>query len=147
MNHDFESRLVPVIPEKNKPLRLILDTDAANEIDDLYAIALAVKSPERFRIEGLVATHFAGYAGPDSIGQSYELIQRLLAEAGMSGKFTVKKGGDPMAYPGTPSRSEGAEYIIEPDPDPDAAARQAAEFLLPMIQLYNESMGCQPASG
>lgn len=53
-------RLVPQIPgPPGVRIRLVINTDAANEIDDLYAIAPALRSPDRFEIAGFVATHFA----------------------------------------------------------------------------------------
>ena len=36
----------------NGPVRIILDTDAANEIDDQFALAWALLSPDRVEIEG-----------------------------------------------------------------------------------------------
>ena len=51
-------RRVPVIPPKDQKLRVIIDADAHNEIDDVWAIALALLSPERFQIEGFVAAKF-----------------------------------------------------------------------------------------
>ncbi len=51
-------RKIPKIPPKGKRLRVIIDTDAKNEIDDIWAIALAILSPERFKIEGFVAGNF-----------------------------------------------------------------------------------------
>jgi len=113
MNNDFEKRLVPEIPLKDKVLRIIIDTDAANEIDDLYAIALAIKSPDRFNIEGFVVTHFAASGGPESTELSYNILLKLLIEAGMQNKYVVKKGGHPIRYSNTPSHSEGVDYIIE----------------------------------
>jgi len=75
-------RLVPEPPPADQRVRLLIDSDAANEIDDLYAIALAVATPERFAIEGFVATHFAASAfgtdGPASTEKSYRLIGELL---------------------------------------------------------------------
>ncbi len=107
-------RLLPTVPEKGKKLRLLIDTDAANEIDDLYAIALAILSEKRFSIEGFVATHFAASvdAGHESIDKSYCLIQHLLESAGMKGKYPVLRGGDPMQYQRVPSESEGCDFII-----------------------------------
>ena len=39
--------LFPFVPkyENEKPLRLIIDADTANEVDDLYAIAWALLEP------------------------------------------------------------------------------------------------------
>ena len=84
-------RLVPIIPPVGQQMRIIIDTDAANEIDDLYAIALALASNDRFKIEGFVATHFAAhsFAGPDSIDESYDVINTLLEKAGLKGQIPV----------------------------------------------------------
>ena len=109
MNH----RLVPTLPPEHERLRLLIDTDAANEIDDLYAISLALYAPERFQIEGFVATHFAQWAGRESIQESHDLILSLLERANLSGAYPVVKGGDPMQYLDQPSDSEGARFIID----------------------------------
>jgi purine nucleosidase len=114
-------RLVPEVPPAEQQLRAIIDTDAANEIDDLYAIALAVASPGRLSIEGFVATHFAQKAGPESIAQSYRAIREVLNAAGVDGKYPVKLGGNPMAYRSVPSESEGVDFIIERAHHGDAA--------------------------
>jgi inosine-uridine nucleoside N-ribohydrolase len=108
-----EKRIIPQLPAQEKQLRLLIDTDIANEIDDLYAVALALTSPDRFSIEGFVATHWAAHSGPDSIDKSYMCLLELLEIAGQAGKYTVKKGGHPMQYLNTPSKSEGANLIIE----------------------------------
>ena len=106
-------RIIPLLPPPEKKLRLLIDTDAANEIDDLYAVVLALAAPERFSIEGFVATHFAAHSGPTSIERSYVQLLELLEIAGVAGKYTVKKGGHPMQYVNTPSQSDGADLIIE----------------------------------
>src|SRR5688572_6167174 len=49
---DARKRRVPSIPPKDQKLRVIIDTDARNEIDDIWAIALAMLRLERFQIEG-----------------------------------------------------------------------------------------------
>jgi hypothetical protein len=41
---DPRLRKVPKIPPKTKRFRVIIDTDAKNEIDDIWAIALAILS-------------------------------------------------------------------------------------------------------
>jgi len=107
------NRTVPEIPGKDKQIKIIIDSDAANEIDDLYAIVMALSNPERFDIAGFVATHYAQRAGADSITCSYELLLELLDQAGKSGMYPVKKGSHPMQYPGTPNDSEGVDFIIE----------------------------------
>lgn len=41
------------------PLRLLIDTDAANEIDDQFAIAWALQRPDRLRVEAITAAPFS----------------------------------------------------------------------------------------
>ncbi len=95
------------------PVRVILDADAANEVDDQFALALAFGFPERFRIEGLVAAHFGDAGGAGGISKSQAEIERLLALAGLSGKFPVKRGTDPLQYRDRPPSSESVDFIIE----------------------------------
>ena len=90
----MDNRSIPALPPHSQQLRLVIDSDTGAEIDDLYAIALAVRSPERFRIEGFVATHFAQMAGRESIQKSYDAILTVLDVAGVAGAWTVVKGGE-----------------------------------------------------
>jgi len=106
-------RIVPEIPPPGKRLRVIIDTDAACEVDDHYAIALALLSPERFAIEGFVATHFGDAGGPDGTRRSAADIRLVLAKAGMEDRYAVMEGGDPIAYSARGSDSEGARFIID----------------------------------
>ena len=41
------------------PVRLLIDTDTANEIDDQYALAWALLSPEHMRVEAVTAEPFS----------------------------------------------------------------------------------------
>lgn len=95
------------------PVRVVIDLDAANEIDDLYALALALGSPERMRIEGLVAAHFGDAGGSTGVEKSFAEIQRVLEKAGMSGRFPVKRGADPLQYRDRIPPNEGVDFIIE----------------------------------
>lgn len=94
-------------------LRVIIDTDAANEIDDVYALALALGSPDRLHIEGIVAAHFGESGGASGIDKSYAEIQRDLEKAGMTGRFPVKRGLDPLMYRDQKIQSEGVDFIIK----------------------------------
>lgn len=109
-------RVVPELPSNGKSLRLIIDSDVGNEIDDFYAIALALVSPDRFRLEGIVAANYNNTspgAGPQSIQTSFDLCNELLDAAGMKGKYPLLCGGHPCQYFGFPSQSEGVDFIIE----------------------------------
>jgi purine nucleosidase len=109
----MRDRLVPELPAAGRRLRVVIDTDIATEIDDLYAVALALRATDRFAVEGFVATHFAQKHGRASIAQSYALLLELLEVAGHAGRYPVCKGGDPIPYLDEPSDSAGARLIIE----------------------------------
>jgi purine nucleosidase len=100
-------------PPPPGPLRVIIDTDAANEIDDQYAMALAFGFPERLRLEGIVAAHFGDAGGWRGIGKSVAEIERVLGKAGLTGKVPVKRGADPIQYRDRMPTSEGVDFIIE----------------------------------
>lgn len=100
-------------PPKEKPLRLIIDTDAANEIDDQYALALALGFPERLTIEALVAAHFGSKGGGAAgIEKSYDEIIRVLEKAGLHGTLPVHRGADRFSSEKIPTAA-GVEFIIE----------------------------------
>ena len=112
---DARLRKVPKIPLKGERLRVIIDTDAKNEIDDIWAIALAILSPERFKIEGFVAANFDNNrpeAGPDSVEASFKEIKTILNKAGLANRWPVLRGSAPLRYKYEPSESEGVDFII-----------------------------------
>ena len=109
-------RKVPKIPPKDERIRVIIDTDTKNEIDDVWAISLAVLSLERFKIEGFVAANFDNNrpeAGPDSIDASLKEIKTILSKAGLTGKWPILRGSAPMRYKFEQSESEGVDFIIK----------------------------------
>src|SRR5689334_8354311 len=74
-------RAVPQLPPPGERIRVLIDTDAACEIDDLYAIALALASQDRFKIEGFVAAHFGDSGGPQGIEKSAAAIKTVQEKA------------------------------------------------------------------
>lgn len=107
---------VPTIPQKGDKLKVLIVSDASNEIDDVWAISLALLFPERFNILGFVGSNydhtFSGI-GPKSIESSVQTIKTILQKAGMDGKYPVYPGGHPMQYEFAPSKSEGIDFIID----------------------------------
>ncbi len=64
-----------MLPPTGHKIKLIIDSDAKNEIDDQYAIAFANLSPERFDIQGFVGSNFDNdCGGPDGIKKSVDEI-------------------------------------------------------------------------
>ena len=54
---DEERRAKLIVPAGK--IRLVIDTDAKNEVDDQFAIAWALTSPERFDVEAVYAAPFS----------------------------------------------------------------------------------------
>jgi inosine-uridine nucleoside N-ribohydrolase len=111
-----EKKVVPKIPPANERMRLLIVSDAKNEIDDVWAIALAILSPERFDLEGFVGSNFDHThtgVGPKSIALSVGQIDTILQKAGMKGKYPVYAGGNPMQYELEPVESAGVDFIIK----------------------------------
>lgn len=100
-------------PPPQGELRVIIDTDTANEVDDQWAIALALGFPERLKIEGFVAAHYGQRGGSKGITKSRTSLEATLTAAGMAGKFTLKNGSDPIVYRDRAPESEGVDWIIE----------------------------------
>ncbi|MFO7902283.1 MAG: nucleoside hydrolase [Planctomycetota bacterium] len=113
---DARQRKVPEIPGPGERIRCIIDTDAKNEIDDVWAIALAVLCQDRFQVEGFIGANYDNAiedAGPGSPAASVKVIETVLAKAGLAGKIPVMKGSAPLQYKFEPSESEGVDFIIE----------------------------------
>jgi len=111
----FAQQPRPPVPWPPPPgeLRVIIDTDAANEVDDQFALALALGLPERLRLEGIVAAHFGLAGGSTGIDRSFSEIERVLENANLRGKIVVKRGSDPLVYRDRVPESEGVDFILE----------------------------------
>jgi hypothetical protein len=105
-------RRIPTVPPPGQRVRVVIDTDAANEVDDQYAIALALLSPERLDLRGFVAAHWGDSGGPQGIERSYEEVVRVMELAGMASSVPVLHGSHPLRYNREPSHSEGVEFIL-----------------------------------
>jgi inosine-uridine nucleoside N-ribohydrolase len=94
-------------------LRVIIDTDTGNEVDDQWAVALALGFPERLKIEGFVAAHYGQRGGVKGVEKSRTKLEATLDAAGMARKFTIKNGSDPFVYRERVPESEGVDFIIK----------------------------------
>ena len=103
----------PQLPPPEARIRVLIDTDFACEIDDIYALALAVCSADRFDIAGINAAHFAQTTGRVSIDRSYNLLLEFLEVAGWKDRVPVVRGSDPLAYLDEGVPSKGVDQIIE----------------------------------
>ncbi len=84
------------LPETGK-LSMVLDTDTYNEVDDQFALAYSLLSPERLVVEAVYAAPFHNdrSSGPkDGMEKSYDEIARLLGKMGRSPDNFVFKGSE-----------------------------------------------------
>jgi len=107
---------IPLPPPRGR-VRAVLDTDTYNEIDDQFAVAYTILSPERIQLEALYAAPFHNErsTGPgDGMEKSYEEILRVLDALGHDRKNFVYKGSRTY-LPGAarPVESEAARDLIE----------------------------------
>ena len=85
-----QSSPTPAVPEKALPEKVIIDTDIGDDIDDAFAVALALRSPE-LQILGITTTF-------GDTETRAKLLDRFLAEAGRpeipvaAGVLTPPKG-------------------------------------------------------
>ncbi len=91
-----EVRLERLKPPQGK-LRIVLDTDTYNEIDDQFAVVYALLSPEQLEVEAIYAAPFLNdrsESPKDGMEKSYEEILRLLSRLGTSPENFVYRGSE-----------------------------------------------------
>ncbi len=95
-------------------VRVIVDADTANEIDDLYAIVRALVAPE-FRVEGVTSAHFTRSTKPnDTVHRSQEINEQILDAMGRLDSVPHPVGADrSMSDPTAAVDSPAARLIIE----------------------------------
>jgi inosine-uridine nucleoside N-ribohydrolase len=103
-------------PVKSHPVHIVLDTDTYNEIDDQFAVAYALLSPE-LAVEAVYAAPFSNNRsrGPgDGMEKSYEEILRVFEKLGRDPSGMVFKGSsDYLRDLKKPHRSPAALDLVK----------------------------------
>ena len=107
-------------------VRMVLDTDTYNEIDDQFAVVYSLLSPERIKVEALYAAPFFNHKAEnpaDGMEKSYEEILRLLARLDVpSENFAFRGSAGFLADYEHPYASDAVSDLIEramkPSDDP-----------------------------
>ena len=113
-------------PPKGKVIDLVIDTDTFNEIDDQFAIAYALKAPERFNVLALYAAPFffpewipqvmrdRAISPEDGMEKSYNEILKILTLMGQENrKEQVYRGsGAYLSNEKTPVESPAARDLV-----------------------------------
>jgi inosine-uridine nucleoside N-ribohydrolase len=90
-------------------VRVLLDTDAFNEIDDQFFVAYSLFQ-KRFEIEAITAAHYRWEHG--SVDESYYEVLRVIEMMGLRPAFPVVRGADlAMKDEKSPVRSEATDLI------------------------------------
>jgi inosine-uridine nucleoside N-ribohydrolase len=121
-------------PKEGK-VKMVLDTDTYNEIDDQFALAYALLSEDKLDVKAIYAAPFYNNrsTGPsDGMEKSYEEILRLLKLLDISPEGLVFRGStDFLKNVSGPIKSEAALDLI-----------QKAKKCTPEDPLYVVAIGC-----
>jgi len=97
-------------------IRMILDTDTYNEVDDQFAMVYALLSPEAVKVEAIHAAPFynENSTGPgDGMERSYREILRLMDLLNFKSEGIVFKGADRyMGSTETPCECDAVDNLI-----------------------------------
>lgn len=108
-------------------VRMVLDTDTYNEIDDQFALVYSLLAPEKLSVEAIYAAPFTNQrsSGPgDGMEKSYAEILRLLARLRIPSEGFVYRGSTAyLSDSAAPERSAAALDLVEramasPEDDP-----------------------------
>ncbi|MCK5759180.1 MAG: nucleoside hydrolase [Clostridiales bacterium] len=98
-------------------IRMILDTDTYNEVDDQFALVYALLSPEAVKVVAIHAApfHNKNSSGPkDGMERSYQEILRLMKLMGRETDGVVFRGADRyMGSKETPVECEAVDNLIK----------------------------------
>lgn len=98
---------------KEKKVRVIINTDTKNEVDDQFAIVQALLT-ESFELHGIIPAHFGNEKSKHSLQDSYDETMLLLRMMGLENEIRVENGAThAMPDENTPIDSKGARFIIE----------------------------------
>jgi purine nucleosidase len=103
-------------------IRMVLDTDTYNEIDDQFAVTYALLSPEKLRVEALYAAPFYNdnSSGPgDGMEKSHSEILRLLDR--------LQKSDPGFAYQGITTRGSTSYLTGRDQPEQSEAVLDLVE--------------------
>ena len=113
----LETKRLEMLQPPEGSVRMVLDTDTYNEIDDQFAVVHALLSPEQLNLEAIYAAPFHNNrsANPeDGMEKSYEEILRLLALLNVDAEGFVYRGSRAfLSDATTPVPSDAATDMIE----------------------------------
>ena len=119
MSMDFPKLDEALRLERLKPptgkVRVVLDTDTYNEIDDQFAVVQALLSPDQLAVEAIYAALFynSRSSGPgDGMEKSYAEILRLLERLDIALEGLVFRGATDILRDDAPQESAAVDDLI-----------------------------------
>ena len=104
-------------PPAGVRLRVVMDTDIANEIDDHFAVCEMLLSPERFDVKAVIAApylHHRVKSHEEGMEKSFDELHKVFGLLKREDQQIIYKGSPhPMTEAGKPVSSPGAERIVE----------------------------------
>lgn len=97
--------------QESKKIRVIIDTDAACEADDQYAIVHALLTP-KFIVKGIIGEQFNNQGGESSVDKSVDEINRLLDIMEKKDIPVLRGYSGVLASDKDIPNSDGADFII-----------------------------------
>jgi inosine-uridine nucleoside N-ribohydrolase len=103
----------PYTVRRERQVRVIVDTDAACEADDQFALAHALLTP-KLDVRGVTAAHFGEIFGPSADGQAASFAEATRI-VGLLGRDVPVLRGAPSAIPDetAPVDCDAARFIVE----------------------------------
>lgn len=98
--------------QEKKKLRIIIDTDAACEADDAFAIVHALLTP-RFQVRGIIAEQFVSEGQETSMEKSYAEVQKILSLMNIEGMRVCRGVKQPLRSEQESPQAEGVDFLIE----------------------------------
>lgn len=130
-----EERLRLLEPPRGRRLRVVIDTDAKNEIDDQFALAWALRSQDQLQIEGV-------YAAPYSLQYRIDALARLFDQKAAGIELSEDDRGLNAHYGGHIANliAQGKHPRDIPVEGPDIGMEKSYDEIL----LVFEKMGLKP---
>jgi len=131
---DPDARLRKMLEPPSGKVPVVIDTDTYNEIDDQYALAYGILSPEHMEVEALYAAPYLNNrstSAGDGMEKSYQEILRLL-------KFLNRKPED-FAFRGSDRFFESAGKAVDSPAARDLIKKALQSRSTP---LYVLTTGC-----
>lgn len=122
-----QEKLLQRLAHPKRKVRMVLDTDTFNEIDDQFAVVYAMKSPEQLQVEAFYAAPFHNKlsAGPqDGMEKSYRELLQIRTHLPEMSDVPIYRGSEAyLPGPDVPVESAAARNLVEramasPDDDP-----------------------------